>query len=258
MSFNTPNYRIIQKYINNQINNKQNPRDIHFDNEIINKTDFNDNILRGNMNQLQQELHDIVHQSDYLQYEDNSLKNNQREQKIKLLDYIDDRDLIQPNDGYFNDDFSSYEKNHPERFNVSEINNNDSKEIVSYEINPNGKYINIIKKINKINDIKNNIDDIIYEKKLKKLTQEEIREINKNHREINRLTEQINNSNIYHLPYETNYKENHYQNNQIKNNIFNIIIIIVIFIGTYFVFSLYFLIKNEKIYNEKTLENITQ
>lgn len=65
MQYNTPNYRLIEAYINNKVSAQQSPEEARFDKEIARQLHFNRNNLQGQRNELNNTISGIMSQLDY-------------------------------------------------------------------------------------------------------------------------------------------------------------------------------------------------
>lgn len=77
--FNGPNYRLVSSYINNQVNERFDPSDAEFNKAIAQSVKFDKNGLRGDTNQLRQELHGIISQAEY------TGMNNEKKEEIPMV-----------------------------------------------------------------------------------------------------------------------------------------------------------------------------
>lgn len=68
--FNGPNYKLVSSYINNQVSERPDPADAEFNNAIAQSVKFDKHGLRGDANQLRQELHGIISQAEYTGMDD--------------------------------------------------------------------------------------------------------------------------------------------------------------------------------------------
>ena len=113
--FSAPNYRLISSYINDKVNDRKDPTDADFDSPIAQSAKFDRRQLRGDNNQLRQELHNIINQTAYrdMDKEMQERKPSIIDEKIKWRDgrgqaYLNrcPIDGYMP-DGYMNDGYGS-------------------------------------------------------------------------------------------------------------------------------------------------------
>ncbi len=105
--FNGPNYRLVSSYINNQVNERFDPADAEFNKAIAQSVKFDKHGLRGDANQLRQELHGIISQAEYT-----GMNNEKKEETPMVLH--EDSLWNTPDQSYLNSCRPSIEENKQE------------------------------------------------------------------------------------------------------------------------------------------------
>lgn len=271
INYGAPNYKIISTYINDNVKNNVDPVDIPFNNAIAQSHKFDGDNLRGNMNQLHQELHSIINQAAY-----NGMNTVVNHEKPIILDDIPERNPYYPttaNSPY-------YSSVNP--VNRNQVLRNTEPKILSDNYMPSDGYYNnqvrekfdgelaenevntIIKNystaIKSISELKNKIRDIEYiSKPRQSFTKKQVEQLNKYKSRINEIKRDLSSSTISDLEIlsldeeiENEIYPDEENNSQInKSDTIKTVLVVLVLIGLFVL--IYILIKNygKKITQEK-------